>query len=281
MAGAEATIAPEAVDSPLRLIAVATEDFGIYYELVRALRASRTPFLSISPHDRIPPEVAVVITTAAEEPGIGFRPCIVVAGPDERSVRLAVGLALEALTGKSGYDSLVFGIDPGKRSGLAVLGDGTVIHTSVAGSPEELKEEIGRILRTHRSRGVRFRVGHGDPPNRNRIVNAILEFGYPVEIINEHSTSRGNDMPHVRAAKDIALASGQVVRRRLETVPKKGEVSDTKRLSRLASEGAVTISDSLAEKVLKGELSIEEAVKRQRRRAKRRGERERGIGNGE
>jgi hypothetical protein len=255
----------------LKLIAVATEDFAIYYELVSALRAQKTPFLSISPRDRIPPGVAVVITTAAEEPGIGFRPCIVVPGPDERSVRLAVELALEALTGKGGYDSLVFGIDPGKRSGLAVLGDGTVIHASESVSPEELKEEIGRILRTHESRMVRFRVGHGDPPNRNKIVNAIMEFGYPVEIIDEHSTSRGNDMPHVRAAKDIALASGQVVRRRLETLPKKGEISETKRLSRLASGGTVTISDSLAEKVLRGELSIEEAVRRQRRRAGRNG----------
>jgi len=98
-----------------------------------------------------------------------------------------------------------------------------------------------------------------------------MEFGYPVEIIDEHSTSRGNDMPHVRAAKDIALASGQVVRRRLETLPKKGEISETKRLSRLASGGTVTISDSLAEKVLRGELSIEEAVRRQRRRAGRNG----------
>jgi hypothetical protein len=256
----------------LKLIAVATEDFGIYYELVRVLRALNLPFLSLSPCDAMPPNVGVVITTAPEEPRIQFRPCLVVPGPDEKSVRMAVELAQEALTGKEGYENLIFGIDPGKRSGLAVLGDGTVIHTAESSSPEELKEDIRRILRTHRSKVVRFRVGRGDPPNRNRIVNALLEFGYPVEITNEHSTSRGNEMPHVKAAVDIALTKGPVVRRRLETIPKPGEVSEVKRLSRLASGGTVTISDRLAEKVLKGELCIEEAIRKQRRRGKKTGE---------
>jgi hypothetical protein len=76
-------------------------------------------------------------------------------------------------------------------------------------------------------------------------------------------------MPHEQAAMDIALLSGPVVRRKLETIPKPGEISEVKRLSRLASGGTVTISDRLAEMVLRGELSIEEAVKKQRRRASR------------
>jgi hypothetical protein len=133
-------------------------------------------------------------------------------------------------------------------------------------------EEIRRILGTHSSRRVRFRVGRGDPPNRNRIVNALIGFGYPVEITDERSTSRGNEMPHVKAAMDIANTSGAVVHRLLETVPTQGEVNDTKRLSRLASGGTVTISDRLAEKVLKGELSIEDAIRMQRRRVKKTGE---------
>jgi hypothetical protein len=257
----------------VKLIAVATEDFGIYYELVRVLRASKIPFMSLSPQDAIGPDVGVVITTALEEPMIHFRPCQVVPGPDEKSVRMAIELAQEALTGKAGYENLTFGIDPGKRSGLAVLGDGTVIHTAESSSAEELKEDIMRILRTHSSKRVRFRVGRGDPPNRNRIVNALLEFGHPVEITDERSTSKGNRMPHVKAAMDIANTTGSVVRRKLETVPTQGEVSDTKRLSRLASGGTVTISDRLAEKVLKGELSIEDAIRMQRRMVKKRGNR--------
>lgn len=250
----------------MKLIGVVTEDFALFYEIVRVLRALKTPFVSFSPSDPIPSNVGVVITTAPEETRIHFRPCIVVSGQDESSVRLAVELAQEALIGKGDYARLTFGIDPGKRSGLAVLGDGAVIHTADAGSPEELKEHIRRILRTHPSREIRFRVGHGDPPNRNRIVNALLEFGYPVEIANEHATSRNREKPHMQAAIDIALLSGSVVRRKLETVPKPGEVSDVKRLSRLASGGTVTISDRLAEMVLRGELTIEDAIARQRRR---------------
>ena len=253
----------------MKLIAVVTEDFGVYYELVRVLRAMKKPFTSLSPSDPIPSNVGVVITTASEVDNVHFRPRLVVPGPDEASVRMAVQLADEALVGKGEYSRLTFGIDPGKRTGLAVLGDGSVVHTAVVNSPDELREEVGRVLRTHPSKEVRFRVGHGDPPNRNRIVNALLELGYPVEIANERSTSRGRAMPHEQAAMDIALLSGPVVRRKLETIPKPGEISEVKRLSRLASGGTVTISDRLAEMVLRGELSIEEAVKKQRRRASR------------
>lgn len=255
----------------MKLIAVATEDFEVYYELVRALRERKRPFLSIHPADSVPSNAGVVITTAGEQAAIHFRPKIVVPGPDERSVQMSVTLAEEALTGKGEYARLTFGIDPGKRSGLAVLGDGTVIHTAELMSPVELQQEVRSIIRTHPSKEVRFRVGHGDPPNRNRIVNVLLDLGYPIEIINERSTSKGFDRPHVQAAMDIALHSGPVVRKLLETVPTRGELKEVKRLSRLASGGTVTISDGLAGAVLRGELDIDEAVRRQKNQKKRMG----------
>ncbi|MBM4249908.1 MAG: hypothetical protein FJ149_10855 [Euryarchaeota archaeon] len=253
----------------MKLIAVATGDFEVYYELVRALRERKHPFLSIHPEDEVPSGAGVVITTAGEQAKVRFRPKIVVPGRDERSIRLSVSLAEEALSGRGEHARLTFGIDPGKRSGLAVLGDGTVIHAAELDSPEEVRDEVKNILRTHPAGEVRFRVGHGDPPNRNRIINALLEFGYPLEMVNERSTSKGFDRPHMRAAMDIALQSGPLVRRRLETVPKPGELREIKRRSRLASAGTVTISDNLAERVLRGELQIDEAVRRQRRRRRR------------
>jgi hypothetical protein len=254
----------------MKLIAVATEDFEVYYELVRELRGRKLAFLSLHPTDVMPSNAGVVITTAAEQAGIAFQPKIVVPGQDDRAARMAVTLAEEALSGKGGYARLTFGIDPGKRSGLAVLGDGVVIHTAELDSAEALRQEARAILRTHPAREVRFRVGHGDPPNRNRIVNALLELGFPVEIINERSTSRGYDRPHVQAAMDIAVQSGPVVHRPLETVPKQGELREVKRQSRLASGGTVTISDGLAGRVIRGELDIEEAIRKQRKRKRAR-----------
>ncbi|MEM2869542.1 MAG: hypothetical protein QW379_03860 [Thermoplasmata archaeon] len=253
----------------MKLIAIATEDFEVYYELVRALKALRRPFLSLSPSDPVPSGVGVVVTTATEEEEIDFRPKVVVPGVDEHSIRLSVRMAEEALAGRREWERIIFGIDPGKRIGLAVLGDGTVLHTAELHSPEELSEEVRRVLKTYPSREIRFRVGGGDPPNRNRIINLLLELGHPVEMADERYTSRGARLPHIRAAIDIALLSGPVVRRRLETVPKRGELNNVKRLSRIESQGAVTISDRLAERVVKGELTLDEAILRQRRRAKK------------
>ena len=253
----------------MKLIAVVTEDFEVYYELVKALRARGAAFLSLSPSDPVPSNAGVVITTAAEQARIDFRPKVVVPGSDDDAARMSVTLAEEALMGKGEYARLTFGIDPGKRSGLAVLGDGAVIHTVELDSPEELREEVRKMIRTHPTREVRFRIGNGDPPNRNRIVNALLELGFPIEMTNERSTSRGTDQIHTRAAVDIALLKGPIVRKKLETVPKRGELHEVKRLSRLASGGTVTISDSLAGKVLRGEMDIEQAVRKQRKRRSR------------
>ncbi|MGQ9582407.1 MAG: hypothetical protein ACUVV6_02715 [Thermoplasmatota archaeon] len=253
----------------MKMIAVATEDFELYYELVRALKTARRPFLSISPSDPVPSSAGVVVTTAAEEARIAFRPKVVVPGADEPSIRLSIRMAEEALSGKREWGRIVIGVDPGKRIGLAVLGDGAVLHTAELNSPEELREEVRRVLRTHPAREVRFRVGAGDPPNRNRIINALLELGHPIEMTDESSTSRGAHLPHVRAAMDIALLSGPIVKKRMVTVPKRGELNDVKRLSRLESQGAVTISDQLAERVVRGELTMDEAIQRQRRRARR------------
>ncbi len=253
----------------MKMIAVATEDFEVYHELVRALKTTRRPFLSISPCDPVPSSAGVVITTAAEEETIDFRPKVVVPGADELSIRLSLRMAEEALSGKREWAKVVVGVDPGKRIGLAILGDGAVLHTAELSSPEELREEVRRVLWTHPAREVRLRVGHGDPPNRNRIINALLELGHPLEMANESSTSRGARLPHVRAALDIALLSGPIVRRRMETVPKRGELNDVKRLSRIESQGALTISDQLAARVVRGELTMDEAIRRQRRRAKK------------
>jgi hypothetical protein len=61
-----------------------------------------------------------------------------------------------------------------------------------------------------------------------------------------------------------------VVHRPLETVPKQGELREVKRQSRLASGGTVTISDGLAGRVIRGELDIEEAIRKQRKRKRAR-----------
>jgi len=74
----------------------------------------------------------------------------------------------------------------------------------------------------------------------------------------------------MQAAMEIALLSGPLVRRKLVTVPTRGELRELKRRSRLASGGTVTISDRLAGRVLRGELSIDEAVARQRKKKKSR-----------
>jgi len=61
------------------------------------------------------------------------------------------------------------------------------------------------------------------------------------------------------------MAKGQRVEEAPEVEPTAGELRDIQRLSRIESEGSVTISSELASAVAKGDLTLREAVLSQRK----------------
>jgi hypothetical protein len=83
--------------------------------------------------------------------------------------------------------------------------------------------------------------------------------GVQVEVVNEeHTTVCGET--DVESAMRIAMHPGiRIPRQYVEIIPTDGEIRDMQRRSRVAT-GDVTISKMLAERVLKGELSFEDAI---------------------
>ena len=73
----------------------------------------------------------------------------------------------------------------------------------------------------------------------------------------------------VDAAIDIARTPGRRVVPPFDVRPTPGEVRDIQRRSRLDSAGQVTISSELADAVARGDLSLEEAIARARRKEHR------------
>jgi hypothetical protein len=244
-----------------KVLGVLTEDFRLYHDLVAALKARNVPFVSLSFARRIPESVGAVLTSSAEVHRVRFRNVVAVEEVDS-----AIARAFQLLKGKTEWQELLIGVDPGHEPGVAILGDGDVLDTRLAPSPEAVRDRVRAALGTFHARHVRVRVGHGDPTNRNRILNSLAGEGLRVEIVDERGTTHRTPQPDLDAAVDIARTPGICVSPPLEVRPTPGEVREVQRRSRMHSGGQVTISSELAIAVARGEVTLDEAIVHQRRR---------------
>jgi hypothetical protein len=243
-----------------RSVALVTRDPGLYHELAGFLRERHVPTISLLPGDRIPDQVAAVLTSNSEAPLIEHANVLPVGETlDRRSLAAAIRHALESA---DAAEAIIVGLDPGPRPGYSILAGATVLGEGVLESPESAGTLAGHLRHRFPARPVLFRVGRGDPPMRNRIVNSLLEHHRSVELVDEEGTTpRGHRRPRdAAAARNIAHSRGRVVREPLPLSFTPGDIANLQRLSREGSGGRLTISRSSAHRVLQGELTLAEAV---------------------
>ena len=248
-----------------KVLGILTEDFRLYHDLVTALKARDLPFASLSFQDNIPREVGAILTSPKEAHRIHFEDVVAV-----EDVPDAVAKALAIVRGHGRWRELVVGVDPGAEPGVALLGDGEIIDTRLAPTPEAVAGVVRTALLSFPAERVRLRVGHGDPTNRNRIINALAPLGLPVEIVDEKGTTRRTSSPDADAAVAIARGHGVRAARYYAVEPTPGELKEIQRQSRLSSEGQVTISKDLARRVAQGDLTLADAIEQHRERPRRR-----------
>ena len=243
-----------------RSVALVTRDPGLYHELAGFLRERRLPSVSLLPGDRIPESVAVVLTSDKEFGEIHHPNVLPVSeGSDRRTLGAAIA---HALAPGRPDEEIVVGVDPGPRPGYAILRGGVSLGEGILDSPESAGTLAVQIHHRFPSRRVLYRVGSGDPPARNRIVNALLARKRSVELVDENGTTpRGKRRPgDALAARRIGEAAGSPIHMPLTAAITAGEIANIQRLSREGSGGRVTISRSSAHRVLRGEVTLAEAV---------------------
>lgn len=244
--------------SSMKIIGILTQDFRVYYNLIKGLKKRDLPFASLSFEESIPMNIGVIITTEEEKEKIDFPKIVLV----DNDIELTIDIAKRTLKGKEKCKRLIIGIDPGKRPGLAIIGDGEILSTAQVSSPEKVGGIVGRALKSYPADEIIVRIGHGDTTHRNRIINTLSKFKLRIEISDETRTTRISESPDIDAAINIALKQGQEAKGRFLVKPTQGELRDIQRRSRIESKGRVTISKDLARKVAQGKLSLEEAIKR-------------------
>ncbi len=243
-----------------RSVALVTRDPALYGELAGFLREGRWPSVSLLPGQRIPESVAVVLTSPREAASIPH-PNVLAVSPDGDRQSLAAAVE-QAFDLTQAEEELIVGIDPGPRPGYAVVSGGRCLSTGCLESPESAGTFASQLRHRFPSRPVRYRIGAGDPPSRNRIVNSLLNHQRWVELVDEHGTTpRGQRRPRDPvAARRIAHTSGITIRERLPSAFTPGDIQNLQRMSRERSGGRLTISRSSAHRVLRGELTLAEAV---------------------
>lgn len=244
----------------MRTIGLATHDPRTFFEMLQALRSQGLKFICLEPGEPMPPNVGAVITTEEERDKIPFDRIVTDSNPSS-----AIARARMMLSADSSVRELVIGVDPGVRPGIAVLGDGVVLTKHLAESPEAVGSLVDGIVQQYPDASLTVRIGHGDRTNRNRIFNTLWDEGHKLEIVDERNTTTRSHTPDEDAAVEIAMTPGYRPKKRQDTEPCPGEIRNIQRVSRLESSGSITVSAELAKKVAKGELSLEDAIRQQKK----------------
>ncbi len=233
-------------------IGIITENFRIYHKISEELMKRGVDFVYIK-NKKVPEDVCVVLTTEH----IDFEPKIFI-----HDVLSAVRMAMSYLYGKKKFQRIVMGIDPGMRTGLAVFGDDVFLEGYEFTEIEDLLNTVREIVEHYSPENVIVKVGNGDVPHRNRIINNLIN-SFKVELVNENNTTQLKNR-NIEAAKKIAFLNGKEIKKRMRTRVSDGEIKEIQRKSRLESNNIVTISRKLALKVLKGEMDIKKAIEIQK-----------------
>jgi len=236
------------------VIVVATADFEVYHGVVTALRERNVEFTTVEADDPLPERTSLAIVGPGESAAAPEDTPVVQADPDEP--RRAVEEALARL--RTGGGRTVVGVDPGEKPGIAVLvGDVIVAAFQVpaADAAETVAAEVEDAL------DPLVRVGDGARLIGSRIIDDI---DARVELVDETGTTPylgtgARGMGDVLAAANIARIEGDPIESR-DIEPTAGEIQRIKDRSREASDHNRAIDESLARRVARGDLTIEEAL---------------------
>lgn len=193
-------------------ICVATAKARAYYALVSRLRRAGLPFSSVLPESEF--DFDLVLTTADEAGKFGSR-AMVLEELDENP-GIFKGQVVSRLSGES--DVLLVGVDPGKRTGLAVFYGQTKLAFSTFDSAAAVCTRIGAFAKGVSYSRLLVRVGNGNRSMASKLVEELREEvpAATIEVVDESGTSagsskmRGIQRDQVAAAK-IAFRKGVVV----------------------------------------------------------------------
>ena len=192
---------------------MATSKAGAYYALVSRLRRADLPFSSTLPDFDLD-DCALILTTAGEAGRFGPK-ALALENLDE-DPGIFKGQVVSRLTGAG--DVILVGVDPGKRTGLAVFYGQTKLAFNTFDSAGAVCSHVRAFALGIPSSRMLVRVGNGNRAMATRLVDGLRKEvpDATIEIVDESGTSTGSSkMKGVQrdqvAAAKIAFRKGEVV----------------------------------------------------------------------
>ena len=186
-----------------------------YYALVSRLRRAGLPFVSLVPESECG-GCDVVLTTLEESERFGSK-ALPLEGLDENP-GIFKGQVVSRMGGED--DVILVGVDPGKRTGVAVFYGRTELSSNTFDSVTVVGRKIAAYVRAMPTSRVLIRIGNGDGSLAAKLVDEVgAEVPEAtVELVDESGTSvRTSKMKGVQrdqlAAAKIAFRRGEVVSR--------------------------------------------------------------------
>jgi len=194
-------------------ICVVTVKARAYYALVSRLRRAGLPFSSALPDSEFG-DCDLILTTADEADQFGSK-AMALEELDENP-GIFKGQVVSRLSGNG--DVILVGVDPGKRTGLAVFYGQTKLAFNTFDSASAVCSRIGAFAKGVPSNRLLVRVGNGNKPLASRLVDGLRKEvpAAIIEMVDESGTSaRSSKMKGVQrdqvAAAKIAFRKGEVV----------------------------------------------------------------------
>ena len=234
------------------------------------------PFSALRKQDPIPLRTRIIVTTAPEAWEFGSDKLILYPS-NGHGTEFIVARIKNYMKNITQIKSVVIGIDPGKRVGIIVRVNNILIENHTV-DIENFPRVLKRILIPFEDEHIILRIGAGSRRYLSPVIRTLHNlqgrFIISTEIVDERKTTRGHDSfnkfklsPHEIAALHIAARSGELIDI-ARPIPglshyTDGEISFVQERSRRASEGRLTISRTLARKVLTGDISLHQALELQ------------------
>ena len=254
----------------MKTLGVYTRDFSLYHDILKVLKRRKIPYVSLSSINHIHSRIGVILTSHIELHDI--KSPKVIAADVYDTIDHAVDLALQMLIGKELYSQVYIGIDPGEQPGIAVVGDDILLQKTRVETPEKVVNVVKRFLKEYPSTETLIRIGHGSIITRNRIINSLISLEVSMEIVDETKTTSSQQTSRSErdseAAAAIALLPGGKIQKRLPLEPTRGNIRNVQERSRQLTNGRFSISGKTALEVLKGRMSLKEAIETEKSRKK-------------
>jgi len=200
----------------MKLIGVATADSRAYYSILTRLKKTNLRFVSLTPAKAIEQRFWPVITTKRECGDFRFS-SISVEELDDDPLIMEGQILSHAI--RQTKQTLLIGVDPGLRIGVAVYYGGVKLGSLTFTSVESLRRKVSDAVQRIPHNKVLVRIGDGSPRQSRSIAQTIM-VQLPnalVEIVDEKGTSttrlKGLTSDQV-AAEKIAFRKGRAFRQR-------------------------------------------------------------------